>query len=92
MIGFTVCFFVLSMFHMQQETDRIYLVNDFYTELQAEQELLYQYTLKQDVLMEERIDAGMEKLQEALKGLLVLEVSTIFRRDVLDLIGVQENY
>lgn len=92
MIVFTVCFFVLSMFHMQQETDRIYLVNDFYTELQAEQELLYQYTLKQDVLMEERLDDGMEKLQEALKGLLVLEVSTTFRRDVLDLIGVQENY
>jgi len=41
MIVFTVCFFVLSMFHMQQETDRIYLVNDFYTELQAEQELFF---------------------------------------------------
>lgn len=85
-------FGIQVMIHTEQENKKLFQINDFYTELKEEQNLLYQYTVERDREDYEEIAYKAEKMQQSLKNIAKFNVSNTFKRDVADLTRISDQY
>lgn len=85
-------FGIQVMIHTEQENKKLFQINDFYTELKEEQNLLYQYTVERDGEDYEEIAYKAEKMQQSLKNIAKFNVSNTFKRDVADLTRISDQY
>lgn len=88
----SIGFYSLTASSAARENDQLFLVNDFFTNLQENKNLLYDAVTNQDASSCPEIILESENLLTSLNSILKLNISLTFNRDILDLIGIMENY
>lgn len=88
----SVGFYSTSRSDYEENTEKMLLLNTFYTDLEQMNQDVYAYTLGGDEQIYQEIDQGCTQIRGTLKELSGLEVSLRFYRDIRDLEQLFSNY
>lgn len=88
----SIGFYRLSASKSSLKNEQLLLINDFYTDLQEERDILYDYVINKEELRYQKLCEKTERLKETLNNISNFHITISFRRDIEDLIGAMENY
>lgn len=84
-------FYVMTL-EIATGSERIFTINDFYSEIQAEQKLLYDFVTEQDMSLYSEIYLKSDKLLETIEEIASFQVTADFMRDIQDIYKILQQY
>lgn len=85
-------FYLKTVQWVTQEKQQLFLLNDFYSNLNEEHRLLYQYVLQKNSLSYQSLKNHTDLLDRDICDLYRFHIQTAFQREIEDLSGILENY
>lgn len=85
-------FYSLAIFNSARENQRLFLINDFITNLLEVDELIYEYVVKKDAFSYIELMNELKTLVDSANDVGSFKVSTSFQRDMEDIIGILSHY